>query len=150
MEDLFVERFEGASYGWLGEYVRRVGLVRKLRETRDLVRRPARHDMAWPGDQSRNAQPAFKQFGLSSGERPSVGKSLPATVAREKLLEHFTRALSSEWVLLLGTYWAERAPRANLSRYPNSCSICIRRSASFSITCGSLLDPICTTTSHNR
>jgi hypothetical protein len=37
LDDLFVERTHGADYGWLGDYVRRVGLVRKLRETRVLV-----------------------------------------------------------------------------------------------------------------
>lgn len=33
-DDLFVERLEGSDYGWLSRFVRRVGLVRKLRETR--------------------------------------------------------------------------------------------------------------------
>jgi hypothetical protein len=33
-EDLFVERADGSEYGWVSEYVMRVGLVRKLRETR--------------------------------------------------------------------------------------------------------------------
>lgn len=33
-EDLFVERVDGSAYDRLSEYVRRVGLVRKLRETR--------------------------------------------------------------------------------------------------------------------
>jgi hypothetical protein len=36
-DDLFVERIDGARYGWLGAYFRRVGLVRKLRETRVLT-----------------------------------------------------------------------------------------------------------------
>jgi hypothetical protein len=35
--DLFVERTDGADYGWLGDYVQRIGLVRKLRETPVLV-----------------------------------------------------------------------------------------------------------------
>jgi hypothetical protein len=34
LDDLFVERTDGAEYGWLADYVRRIGLVRKLRETR--------------------------------------------------------------------------------------------------------------------
>lgn len=34
LEDLFVEVVEGSRFDWLGEFVRRVGLVRKLRETR--------------------------------------------------------------------------------------------------------------------
>lgn len=33
-DDLFVERIDGSKYGWLASFVRRVGLVRKLRETR--------------------------------------------------------------------------------------------------------------------
>lgn len=33
-DDLFVERTDGSEYGWLSRFVRRVGLVRKLRETR--------------------------------------------------------------------------------------------------------------------
>ncbi|WP_372426155.1 DrmB family protein [Salinarimonas chemoclinalis] len=33
-DDLFVERADGSEYGWLDRFVRRVGLVRKLRETR--------------------------------------------------------------------------------------------------------------------
>ena len=33
-EDLFVERIDGSAYNWLSEYVTRIGLVRKLRETR--------------------------------------------------------------------------------------------------------------------
>lgn len=37
LDDLFVERTDGSDYGWLGDYVQRVGLVRKLRETRVLV-----------------------------------------------------------------------------------------------------------------
>jgi hypothetical protein len=37
LDDLFVERADGADYGWLGDHVQRVGLVRKLRETRVLV-----------------------------------------------------------------------------------------------------------------
>ncbi|MGH7195109.1 MAG: DrmB family protein, partial [Candidatus Saccharimonadales bacterium] len=37
LDDLFVERADGSEYGWLGQYVQRVGLVRKLRETRVLV-----------------------------------------------------------------------------------------------------------------
>jgi hypothetical protein len=37
LDDLFVERADGALYGWLGDSVQRVGLVRKLRETRVLV-----------------------------------------------------------------------------------------------------------------
>src|SRR5262249_25699307 len=36
-DDLFVERTDGADYRWLADYVQRVGLVRKLRETRVLV-----------------------------------------------------------------------------------------------------------------
>jgi hypothetical protein len=36
-DELFVERVEGQSYGWLAAFVRRVGLVRKLRETRVLT-----------------------------------------------------------------------------------------------------------------
>jgi hypothetical protein len=36
-DELFVERKEGSEYGWLGSYVRRIGLVRKLRETRVLT-----------------------------------------------------------------------------------------------------------------
>ena len=35
--DLFCETFDGAGYGWLSGFVRKVGLVRKLRETRVLV-----------------------------------------------------------------------------------------------------------------
>lgn len=37
LDDLFVERADGSEYGWLSPYVQRVGLVRKLRETRVLV-----------------------------------------------------------------------------------------------------------------
>jgi hypothetical protein len=37
LDDLFVERSDGAAYGGLADYVQRVGLVRKLRETRVLV-----------------------------------------------------------------------------------------------------------------
>ncbi len=37
LDELFVEQFDGGEYGWLGEYVKRVGLVRKLRETRVLI-----------------------------------------------------------------------------------------------------------------
>ena len=33
-DDLFVEPLSGGSFGWLSEYVEKVGLVRKLRETR--------------------------------------------------------------------------------------------------------------------
>src|SRR5262249_36985247 len=36
-DELFVERLDGSRYGWLGRYVVRVGLVRKLRETRVLT-----------------------------------------------------------------------------------------------------------------
>lgn len=36
-DELFVERRSGKDYGWLGNYVRQVGLVRKLRETRVLT-----------------------------------------------------------------------------------------------------------------
>jgi Domain of unknown function (DUF1998) len=36
-DELFVERVEGKEYGWLQEFVKRVGLVRKLRETRVLT-----------------------------------------------------------------------------------------------------------------
>lgn len=36
-DELFVERIDGQSYGWLSKYVRRIGLVRKLRETRVLT-----------------------------------------------------------------------------------------------------------------
>jgi hypothetical protein len=36
-DELFVERRSGKDYGWLGDYVRQVGLVRKLRETRVLT-----------------------------------------------------------------------------------------------------------------
>jgi hypothetical protein len=36
-DELFVERIGGTEYGWLAEYVKRVGLVRKLRETRVLT-----------------------------------------------------------------------------------------------------------------
>jgi hypothetical protein len=35
--DLYCQTVEGTQYGWLGEFVSRVGLVRKLRETRVLV-----------------------------------------------------------------------------------------------------------------
>ena len=37
LDELFTEQSDGANYGWLARYVRRVGLVRKLRETRVLV-----------------------------------------------------------------------------------------------------------------
>jgi Domain of unknown function (DUF1998) len=37
LDELFTEQLDGAKYGWLARYVRRVGLVRKLRETRVLV-----------------------------------------------------------------------------------------------------------------
>lgn len=33
-DDLFVERRDGKDYGWLSPFIRRIGLVRKLRETR--------------------------------------------------------------------------------------------------------------------
>lgn len=36
-DELFVERISGSKYAWLGKYVRQVGLVRKLRETRVLT-----------------------------------------------------------------------------------------------------------------
>lgn len=36
-DELFVERVSGTEYGWLGQFVGRVGLVRKLRETRVLT-----------------------------------------------------------------------------------------------------------------
>ena len=36
-DELFVERVDGKEYGWLQEFVKRVGLVRKLRETRVLT-----------------------------------------------------------------------------------------------------------------
>ena len=37
LDDLFVEQADGTEYGWLGQYVQRIGLARKLRETRVLV-----------------------------------------------------------------------------------------------------------------
>lgn len=37
LQDLFVERVDGAAYGWLADYIDHIGLVRKLRETRVLV-----------------------------------------------------------------------------------------------------------------
>src|SRR5262249_4000464 len=36
-DELFVERIRGSEYGWLDQFVARVGLVRKLRETRVLT-----------------------------------------------------------------------------------------------------------------
>jgi Domain of unknown function (DUF1998) len=36
-DELFVERLDGSQYGWLGQFFKRVGLVRKLRETRVLT-----------------------------------------------------------------------------------------------------------------
>jgi hypothetical protein len=36
-DELFVERVDGKEYGWLQKFVKRVGLVRKLRETRVLT-----------------------------------------------------------------------------------------------------------------
>jgi hypothetical protein len=36
-DELFVERVDGKEYGWLQNFVKRVGLVRKLRETRVLT-----------------------------------------------------------------------------------------------------------------
>jgi hypothetical protein len=37
LDELFAEELDGSKYGWLAKYVSRVGLVRKLRETRVLV-----------------------------------------------------------------------------------------------------------------
>jgi hypothetical protein len=37
LDELFAEQLDGSQYGWLAPYIRRVGLVRKLRETRVLV-----------------------------------------------------------------------------------------------------------------
>lgn len=113
-EELFVERIAGSAYGWLGRYVRRVGLVRKLRETRVLTgfsRLMPKTDRADPGVQPLSIDrdigwlPAIEVRGEgifvdldrkaveSWTERSQVGRRIGA-MAREYNLRRVARKLS--------------------------------------------------------
>jgi len=105
-DELFVERMDGVEYGWLGQFVRRVGLVRKLRETRVLTgfsRLVPKNDRSDPAvqrlsiDQNLNWLPAIEVRGegifveLDAGAIASWVERSKAPLRLEKLLSEFNR-----------------------------------------------------------
>ena len=138
-DDLFVERIEGTRYGWLGAYFRRVGLVRKLRETRVLT------GFSRLVPKSDRADPAVQPLSINGnlGWLPAIevrGEGIFVEINADAIEEWIGRA-ALRIATLLREYHRRRAARSLARRSVDARFIMIHTLAhvlikELTLTCG--------------